>query len=137
MLKGVFTYEFQSERFMQQYAIAIAQGNMAGVQRLQKEIDKLEKWGPVAFSLRQEQIMLSEHVAFLKTKLLSAKADLSGKMPVKFVIEKAIAPDKKSYPKKMIIAILSSFGAFFLLLISLLLFDRIKKEINLDNNPKL
>ena len=126
--KGILAYEFQSERFMQQYAIAIAQGNMSGVERLKKEIEKLEKWGPITFSLRQEQIMLSEHVAFLKTRLVNAKADLSGTMPVKFVIEKAVAPDKKSFPKKIIIAILSSLGTFFVMLTALLLYDRIKLE---------
>jgi len=133
--KGILAYEFQSERVMQQYAIAIAQGNMAGAERLRKEIEKLEKWGPIAFSLRQEQLLLSENVAFLKTKLLNAKADLSGKMPVKFVIEKAVAPDKKSYPKIMIIAILSSLGTFFVLLTALLVFDKIKKEIQLESEP--
>jgi len=133
--KGILAYEFQSERVMQQYAIAIAQGNMAGAERLRKEIEKLEKWGPIAFSLRQEQLLLSENVAFLKTKLLNAKADLSGKMPVKFVIEKAVAPDKKSYPKIMIIAILSSLGTFFILLTVLLVFDKIKKEIQLESEP--
>jgi len=130
--KGVFVLDFQVERFMQQYAIALAQGNMAGVQRLQKELEKLEKWGHTANSLRREQFYLSDQIAFMKVKLLNAQMDSYGNVPVKFVIEKAIAPDKKSYPKIMIIAILSSLGTFFVLLMLLLFMDKIKKEIHVD-----
>ncbi|MDR0205672.1 MAG: hypothetical protein LBI45_00165 [Bacteroidales bacterium] len=133
--KGIFAYEYQAERFTQQYAIAIAQGNIAGVERLKKEMEKLANWGPVEFSLRQEQKELSEYVSFLKTKLLSAKADLKQLMPVKFVIEKAVAPDKKSYPKKIIIAILASIGTFFVMLITLLVIDRINNEIVVEPRP--
>jgi uncharacterized protein involved in exopolysaccharide biosynthesis len=129
---GVFTYELQAERIMQQYAIALREGNMAGVQRLKKEMEKLEEWGPTAFSLRQEQIYISEHVALSKIKLMSAQMDLSGTMPVKFVIEKAVAPDKKSYPKKMIIMIISTIGTFIMTLMTLLIIDKIKTEIGID-----
>lgn len=130
---GVFVYDYQVERVMQQHAIALAQGNMAGVQRLQKEIEKLEKWGTVSISLRREQIFLSDQIALIRLKLLSAQMDVSGVMPVKFVIEKAIAPDKKVYPKKLYIAILSTLGAFIITLMTLLITDKIRQEINVNN----
>jgi hypothetical protein len=133
---GVFTYEFQAERVIQQYAIALAQGNTSGVQRLQKELEKLEKWGPIAFALRQEQLYLSEQVAIAKIRLMAAQMDLSGAMPVKFVIEKAVATDKKSYPKKIIISIVSTIGTFILILMTLLFVDKIKSEINFDTKNK-
>jgi hypothetical protein len=57
-------------------------------------------------------------------------------MPVKFMIQKAIAPDKKTYPKIMLHAIIASLATFFLILIVLLLMDKIKKEIRLDSKPE-
>jgi len=126
---GVFMIEVQVERVMQQYAIALAQGNMAGVQRLQKELEKLEKWGHVSHGLSKEQLFLSEHIADLRFGLLKARMDYHGVMPVKFVIQNAIAPDKKSYPKKIIIGLLAVFGTFILTLMVLLFIDKIKKEI--------
>jgi capsular polysaccharide biosynthesis protein len=137
--KGVIVLDYQIERVMQQYAIALAQGNMAGVQRLQKELEKLEKFGHAANALRREQFSLSDQIALTKTRLLNAQMDFYGIMPVKFVIERAIAPDKKSYPKIMIIAILSSLSTFFVILMFLLLMDKIKKEIIIEksgNTPK-
>jgi hypothetical protein len=124
------------ERVNQQHAIAIAQGNTAGVQRLQKELEKLEKWGPVAFALRQEHIYLSEQVATAKIRLMAAQMDLSGIMPVKFVIEKAVPTDKKSFPKKIIISIVATIGTFFLTLLTLLFIDKIREEIEIVPKPK-
>jgi len=133
--QGVMLYEYQVERVMQQHAIALAQGNMAGVQRLQKEIDKLNEWGPISFALQKEQMQHSEQIAILKGKLLDAQTDLSQVMPVKFVFEEAVAPDKKSYPKKLVIAVLSSIATFIIMLTSLLLYDKIKKEIIIEAIP--
>ena len=129
---GVFTYELQTERVMQQYAIALREGNAAGVQRLKQELEKLEKWGSLAFTLRQEQFYLGEQIVLSKMRLMGAQMDLSAVMPVKFVIEKAVAPDKKSYPKKLIIAIISTIGAFILTLMTLLIVDKIRREINIE-----
>jgi uncharacterized protein involved in exopolysaccharide biosynthesis len=127
--KGVFYYDYQVERVIQQYAAAIAQGNTAGVQRLQKELEKLEKWGNTANTLRREQLFISDQIGLLRSKLLDARVDASGIVPVKFVIQNAVAPDKKSYPKKIIIGLVSVVGTFILTLMILLFMDKIKKEI--------
>ena len=134
--RGVFYYEKQSDRLMQQYAIALAQGNMAGVQRLQKELEKLEKWGNIAYSLNTEQMNLSEEIAFTKLRLLNAKMDMSAIMPVKFVLEKAVAPDKKSYPKKLLIVILATIGTFIVTLMTFLFVDKVRKEITIEGKTK-
>jgi len=133
---GVFVLDFQIERVIQQYAIALAQGNMAGVQRLQKELEKLEKYGHAANSLRREQFYLSDQIGVAKMKLLNAQMDYYGTMPVKFVIEKAVAPDKKSHPKKIMIGLISVIGTFIFTLMVLLLMDKIKKEIVIESNLK-
>jgi capsule polysaccharide export protein KpsE/RkpR len=133
--KGVFYYDLQVERVLQQYAIAIGQGNTAGVQRLQKELEKLEKWGNQANALRREQLTLGDHIGLLRAKLLDAQVDALGIVPVKFVIQKAIAPDKKTSPKKMIIGLLAEAGTFMITLMILLFIDKIKNEnIPLDHS---
>ena len=54
--------------------------------------------------------------------------DMQNKMPVKFVIDKAIAHDKKAYPKRSIVMILSTLGAFILTFMTLLIINNIKEE---------
>jgi hypothetical protein len=52
-------------------------------------------------------------------------------MPVKFVVEKAIPADKKSYPKRLITMILTSLGVFTVTLFGLLIAETIDPEFSL------
>lgn len=123
---GVYEYESQSERVMQQYAIAVAQGNTAGMNRLQAELEKLSVWGPRSAALREVQFKFREYQALCKAKMMNARVDMCNEMPVKFVVEKAIPADKKAYPKKSLIVILSTIGAFVLGLFVLLTIEKIQ-----------
>lgn len=126
--KGVLMLEKQSDRLSQQYAIAVAQGNQAAMSRLEKEIEKVALWGPTVLSLQNEQLEYSHFKALCKSKMLDAKMDMDGGMPVKFVIDNAIAHDKKAYPKRSVIMILSTLGAFILTLMTLLIINNIKED---------
>lgn len=125
---GIFIYDLQVERVMQQYAKALGDGNMAGAQRLLKEIEKIAKFGPTSVLLREDLIALCRHLAYLRTLKMNAQMDMSGTMPVKFVVEKAVAISKKVFPKKSIIMIFSTLAAFTITFFSLLIFEKIKNE---------
>jgi len=127
--EGIFIYDLQVERVMQQYAIALGQGNAAGVQRIQKEIDKIAKWGPTSVVLREELIYLIRRETQLKTLLWNTEMNARGILPTKFVVEKAIPIDKKVYPKKSLIALFSAIGAFFVTFFALLIFEKIQMDI--------
>ena len=128
MEHGVFDFETQSERVTQQYAIAVSQGNTAGMQRLQQELNKLATWGPQSEALRELQYNFREYQALCKSKMMDAKVDMESRMPVKFVIEKAIPADKKSYPKKSIIMITSTIATLIVAIIILLIMENIRNS---------
>jgi len=127
--EGIFIYDLQVERVIQQYAIALGQGNAAGAQRLQKEIDNIAKWGPLSVLLREDLIYLVRRETKLKSLLWNAEMNASGVMPTKFVVEKAIPMEKKVYPKKSLIAFFSAVGAFIVTFFVLLSVEKIKTEI--------
>ena len=108
MARGIYDYETQSERFMQQYAIEIAKGNSAGAERLRKELQNLEEWGPVYVSVRDRLFHLKEVQELLQAKYQNAKVDAAYSLPQKFVVENAVASDKKCYPKKLVIMIVTT-----------------------------
>jgi hypothetical protein len=62
--------------------------------------------------------------------------DMDGGMPVKFVIDNAIAHDKKAYPKRSVIMILSTLGAFILTLMTLLIINNIKEDTSIPSHKK-
>ena len=113
---------------MQQYAIAVAQGNTAGMKRLQEELEKLSAWGPRSITLYYEQYYFREYHALCRSKMMSAIADMATDVPVKFVLENAIPADKKAYPKKSLIVIFSTLASFILSIFVLLTIEKIESS---------
>jgi hypothetical protein len=68
--------------------------------------------------------------------MMDAKMDMEAQMPVKFVIEKATPSDKKAYPKKSIVMIVSTLSAFIVAILTLLIMENIKnnKRVAAQNN---
>lgn len=126
MQHGVYDFESQSERMMQQYAIAVAQGNAAATQRLQAELEKLSTWGPRAEALHDVQLEFREYQSLVKQKMMDARVDMENQIPTKFVVERAIVPDKKVYPKKSIIMTLSVVASLIVTLVVLLVAENLK-----------
>lgn len=126
MQHGVFDFESQSERVMQQYAIAIAQGNNAAAERLSSELEKLSKWGPRSEALRELQFNFRQYQSLCKQKMMDMQVDMQNTMPTKFVVDKAVKSDKKYYPKKAIIMTLATVSALILTIIILLVMENLK-----------
>lgn len=126
MQHGVFDFETQSERVMQQYAIAVSQGNNAAISRLQAELEKMATWGPQSEALRELQYNFREYQAMCKAKMMDARVDMEANMPMKFDVEKAIPADKKFYPKKSVVIIVSTLSVFILSIMTLLIIENIR-----------
>ena len=108
MSYGVYDYESQSERLTQQYAVEVAKGNNTAVERLKKELEKLEKWGPLYVSVRDRLYHLKEVQEIYQQKYQNSRVDASYSLPQKFVVERAKVSDKKCYPKKLVITIVTT-----------------------------
>ena len=82
MQNGVFDFKSQSERVMQQYATAVAQGNTAGMKRLEDELKKMATWGPRSLTLYEEQAYFREYQSVVKIKMMNAIVDMDTEIPV-------------------------------------------------------
>ena len=96
--KGVNDYESQSEMINQQLAIELGAGNQAAVKRLEKRLEILAEYGGPYVSLRDELIYERQRLSGLKEKYQEAKIDACKLLPQSFVVSKAYAAEKKSYP---------------------------------------
>ncbi|MBQ7489844.1 MAG: hypothetical protein IJT51_04925 [Bacteroidales bacterium] len=127
MENGVYDFESQSERVMQQRAIAVAQGNTAAIKRLDEELTKLSTWGPAAVTIREHLLLFREYQVLCKSKMMDAKVDMDNRMPVKFKVQTAVPADKKAYPKKLTIVIISTFAALIFTCFILLIIERVRR----------
>lgn len=67
-------------------------------------------------------------VAELSLKHKEARLEMEQNLPHKFVVEKAYPSEKKAYPKKSLIVMVSTFSALLLTLIMLILIDNIQNR---------
>ena len=133
MQHGVYDYETQSERLYQQYVKELSSGNTAACNRLKEQLQILEQWGPAYVSLRDRIMNIREMQQGIQARYLGVSADAQYEMSQKFVVERAIAADKKFYPKKSAIVIVSTLCALALALFFILCQASLKeiyKEVN-------
>ena len=128
---GVYDYDNQSQRLIQQYAKEIASGNTAAAKRIKDELAILEKWGPAFFSVRERIQYLKEVQMVYQQTYQKMRIDANYSMSQKFVVEYAVASDKKAYPKRMMIVILSTFGALAFALLLIITKESVKRAYRL------
>ena len=74
----------------------------------------------------------SQIVAGLSLRYKEARLESEQNLPYKFVVEKAFPPEKKAYPNKSLIVIVSTFAALLFALIVLIVIDNIKARVALQ-----
>jgi len=116
MSHGVYDYETQSERLMQQYAKEIAAGNTAGVKRLKEQLEILEKWGAASFSIQSKLKYTRMSQVDLQSKYEAMRVDAEYALPQKFVTEYAVPSYKKAYPNRVLIMVITTLCSLLLAL---------------------
>jgi len=112
--KGVHDYESQSEVLNEQLAIAISKNNTSAIKALEKRLDNLAEYGSIFLSLKNSLEFTTEQMTLLKAKYEEAKVDAEQDLPQKFIVNSAFAAEKKSYPVRWVIIVVSIFSALLL-----------------------
>ena len=130
--KGVLYYMYEVERYSEAYGNAIGANTLTPNAKkfFDKKFDILTKYGEDANSLLVYLEFVKENVANLHLNLTQAKQNLDNPISHKYVISKAEPADKKAYPKRSIIVIFSTLGAFFFALALVLFLDFFKELKN-------
>jgi hypothetical protein len=125
--KGVHDYEGQSAVYSEQLAVAwIENPNGKAVQQLENKLDTLAKYGGMYVSLRDELVLLKEEEIKLKTKYEQVKVDVEQQLPTTFKVDSAYPAERKSYPKGLLITVITAFAAFIFTLVVILISNSIQ-----------
>ncbi len=65
----------------------------------------------------------------MRIRFQEAKMEAQQNLPYKFVVEKAVPPEKKAYPNKSLIVIVSTFASLLFALIILIVIDNVKTRV--------
>lgn len=124
---GIYDYESQSEVTSEQYAIALAKGDMRAANLLEEKLKIIGKYGGAYVSLRENLYMQRKQLNLLKTKYEEAKVDATEVLPQKFVVSNAFPAEKKSYPVRWVIVVVSTFATLLAAIICILLLENIRQ----------
>jgi uncharacterized protein involved in exopolysaccharide biosynthesis len=124
---GIFDYESQSEVTSEQYAIAISKNDQRAVKSLQEKLNIIGKYGSAYVALRDNMIAQRKQLNLLKSKYDDAKVDAEQVLSQKFVVSNAYPAEKKSYPIRWLIVVVSTLSALLLSIIAILLIENIKQ----------
>jgi uncharacterized protein involved in exopolysaccharide biosynthesis len=124
---GVFDYESQSEVTSEQYAIAIAKGDQRAIKSLEEKLQVISKYGSAYVALRDNMYMQRTQLNLLKSKYDEAKVDAEQVLSHKFVVSNAYPAEKKSYPIRWLIVVVSTLSSLLVAVITILLVENIKQ----------
>ncbi len=122
MKLGVHDYESQAEMINRQLAIELAKGNTAAVRRLENKLKDLANYGGAYVTLINSIEYNVEQLSLIKAKYKEAKVDAEQFLPQKFVVDQAYKAEKKSYPIRWLIVVVSMLstvlmGVFVIIII--------------------
>lgn len=124
---GVNDYETQASVFNEQYAIALSKGNKSGVKELEEKLKILAKYGGAYITLSQNHEEQIKQLVEIKRKYEEARVDAEQTLPSKFIVNRAYKAEKKSYPIRWVIVVVSFVSTMLFALITLIILESFNK----------
>lgn len=123
---GIIDVAVQTERLTEQMATAILQGKNKAVDQLNERLQLLGKYSSAFTDIKNEIYTEKEREMLLRNKIRETKIDVEKSIQHKFIVNRAFKAEKKSYPIRWLIVVVSTFASFLLTLILLLFVESIK-----------
>jgi uncharacterized protein involved in exopolysaccharide biosynthesis len=123
--KGIYSFEEQSK------AITELAGKGGNQSYITKQQNSLAQYGSEALSSQETLVLELEKLSELRKKLEQANVDVNGNLSNVFILQEASVSEKKAYPVRWIIVVVSTFGSFVFGCI-LILFKEKLSQINLN-----
>ena len=126
---GINNYESQAEVFNDAYAQALAENRVRGARKIEEKLEILSEYGGAYESMTQKLQLSISRVKFLKKKVEEMEIEANSNVPHVFVVDRAIPAEKKAYPVRWLIVVVSTFGAFVFSILVLLILDTYRKYL--------
>jgi len=124
---GVHDYEVQVAVLNEQYSQALIGNKPALAKEIEGQLALLAEYGGAYTSVRDQLKFMYEDFNDLKMRYEEARVDAEFNLPHKFIVNNAFAAEKKSYPIRWLIVVVSTFGAFVLSLLTIITVSTLRK----------
>lgn len=96
---------------------------------LARTVKVLSQYGGTYMALADRLEFETERLTDLRQRYQEARVESEQNLSYKFIVDQAYPSEKKAYPKKSIIVMMSTAGAFLLTLILLIISDSLKERL--------
>jgi len=110
------------------YKLLSSGGSVQRIQKLEAQRDTLAKYASDYTSSYETLILELEELSQLRKRYNKAKVDVEQTIPHKFVLTNATAGEKKVYPVRKLIVLLSMIATFVLASVVLLIIEQTRKS---------
>jgi hypothetical protein len=124
---GIYDYESQSEVMSEQYAIAISKGDTRAIKSLEEKLNVIGTYGSAYVSVRDQLELQQNQLNNLQTKYEETKVDAEQILPQKFVVSNAFPAEKRCYPIRWLIILVSTVSTMILAVLVILLIENINQ----------
>ncbi|HAQ69564.1 MAG TPA: hypothetical protein DCR48_01180 [Flavobacteriales bacterium] len=125
--RGLTDFEVEVEQLTKAYYDAVAKGNTQLVNQLQKKVDIFAEYGSAYLSLTETLEFEREQLALLRAKYEETRADANESLTTKFVVNRAWPAEKKAYPIRWLIVLVSTLSTFLLTVLGIIAIENFKK----------
>jgi uncharacterized protein involved in exopolysaccharide biosynthesis len=123
---GINHYESIVDRLTEGYSKALINNNLNAAEKLENRLKALSPFATEYISLRDRiEFEYGQYgqLTLLRSRYLAMKVEVEQMLPTKYVVDRAYPADKKSYPIRSLIVILSIISAVVLGIVASLIFD--------------
>jgi uncharacterized protein involved in exopolysaccharide biosynthesis len=108
---------------------------MAEIDQLEKELQNFgnKRTDPKYISLSEQLLNENKRLSNLKSKRVEARVNANQDLPRKFTVARAYPAEKKSYPVRWLICVVSTLSAFVFAILMMLFIERYKDLFKLKS----
>ncbi len=128
MANGVFNVKAQTQGLFDAYGKAIANNQTEAIRALEKKMEALKRYGSKNMRYKEEILNKAIQITDLGTSVKTLQIEAAQVIPSQFVVDWASVPDKKVYPKKSIIIIISTLSALMFGIFAIVIADFFKPK---------
>jgi len=123
---GVNHYEVVVDRLTEGYSKALINNNNSAAEKIDKRLKSISPMATQYISLRERILGDYGQLTNLRGRYLAMKVEVEQNLPTTYIVDRAYSAEKKSYPIRSLIIVLSMLSAIILGIIAALIFDNWK-----------
>ncbi len=131
---GVNDYESQVERLYEAYGKAQLEGKTQVIEKIEAQLKIVSKYGGAYVSIRDLIENEKKQVTHLRAKYHEAKVDAEQTLPNKFIVNNGTKAEKKTYPIRWLIVLVSAFSTFIMSVLAIVMYEKYQSIKGGSNN---